>query len=1484
MGPKQDVNRFRDRKQDASYKAKSGLPPDKIYLSITERNWNEFDRWFKQYVRKTYSSSGAGEILISSKEINFYEQIPSVNADLSESDINLSEEQTKILSVISNETERAAAREVMLQEELNRTKDVNAMNKLLRKAQNKYIESVPKMQMDYNLAKSAICGEFYLHFKRDTQRLMATNAEYQQAIEGGDLLVAYGLLRAAHIVPDGELEDQQLEAEEALRALRQRDRSLAEHLAHFEERLGRCEFLDSVPSEARLMNYFLESLNPTVFASLLLDIKTKRIERPETYEELKALVKQFDVEFRKLEKKKKNDYGTRGYKPEAAYVTTTSATSSEDNKAKGQSKQSQNKKNLSEVECYACHKMGHMARDCPDTRQPKEQVKSGKPKKKDRRTHFSAGADDDEGDGASFQILYDDTDGTDISFVSIGDQFVLGLDTMSTIHLVNDIRLLKNIQPCKKKIAGVNGKAPVFATAYGDFRDFGKAYYVKESPVSCLSYNKLRGLFQRSYVDKDETFYLDNGKNQYAFKRSDEGLPVLTLPHGEDFSCATTAEELGLSKAELTRVQRVKEVYYGLNCRGRKAIKVLFDSGNLLRCDLTGKDVDNWTKVEEIEGLEPHAVRAKMKFHKAKISSGAPATRCGERLSVDYFFVNKRPYLLAVDAYTDTMLVVAMKSKSAKETESAIESIHAAFEERGHKIELITCDSENNLGAVKNFASKLGIAMEAKPPGQHEELAERHIGIVGEGFRATLSKFKDDHGCNLPRQLYPYLIRNVVSSANMVPNEKCTPSSPVIKFTGRKPDLKSDLAFRFGELVLAGVPVHRATQDFKAEYGIVVGRAPRGGFRVYLLDQHKVLVRSRLVRASKTESVAAAIKAIDAEAPEHIAEEDFIPVRDDEYYERDEDEDGDDVDEDSGEDLKERIDDIPDSAGEPEEASGPRDEAGARRDAAEGLLELGDGGRRDAAEALLDLGKVELGMHMSLKAGFKAHPDETEAGLIDECKSLLVREKAFDPARVSDLSYEQRKGAIRVFSFAKKKPDKVRVRSVANEGLFEREKFNLEGVDVYAPTARVASVFTVMGIAASTGMSVCTGDVKTAFLKATLEEKKLVKFGPIESEYYCKLDKKLRDFVDKDGCLYGWLNKALYGLRESPKLWYELVFKRLTTMGFKRTDADKCVFTRGKTIIVIYVDDFLIAAPSTKERFAVMKELENAFEKDITFKEGDELLYIGMTFTMKRRIKAVEVGQTEYFEALLKEYGVTGEAASPATNNLFEEPSGGEDVNQRAYLSLVQKLMYPAKRTRPDILLATTYLATKCREPKSHHMEKAMRVLKYLNGTKDLKLVIKPPSSLDFDVYVDASHLVHADGKGHSGCVISFGGAIEAFSNKQRLVTKSSFEAELVCADSGVSSALWQRRLMLDLGYGRRVPTIMYEDNMSVIKAAAKGEGDFKRTKHIAMRFFSIKEHIDDGDVVLKYLHTKEMVADILTKPLQGALFRKLRDKLLGVI
>jgi hypothetical protein len=78
-------------------------------------------------------------------------------------------------------------------------------------------------------------------------------------------------------------------------------------------------------------------------------------------------------------------------------------------------------------------------------------------------------------------------------------------------------------------------------------------------------------------------------------------------------------------------------------------------------------------------------------------------------------------------------------------------------------------------------------------------------------------------------------------------------------------------------------------------------------------------------------------------------------------------------------------------------------------------------------------------------------------------------------------------------------------------------------------------------------------------------------------------------------------------------------------------------------------------------------------------------------------------------------------------------------------------------------------------------------------------------------------------------------------------------------------------------------PTKIYQDNMSTIALADKGRSTSSRTRHIAIRYFFVKDKVDQGEVEIEYLCTEDMRADILTKPLQGELFRKMRAALMGI-
>jgi hypothetical protein len=77
-------------------------------------------------------------------------------------------------------------------------------------------------------------------------------------------------------------------------------------------------------------------------------------------------------------------------------------------------------------------------------------------------------------------------------------------------------------------------------------------------------------------------------------------------------------------------------------------------------------------------------------------------------------------------------------------------------------------------------------------------------------------------------------------------------------------------------------------------------------------------------------------------------------------------------------------------------------------------------------------------------------------------------------------------------------------------------------------------------------------------------------------------------------------------------------------------------------------------------------------------------------------------------------------------------------------------------------------------------------------------------------------------------------------------------------------------------------PAKIYQDNQSAIALVRNGKSNSERTRHIAIRFFFIADRINSKEIEIEYMKTGEMLADILTKPLQGELFRKLRSKLLN--
>jgi hypothetical protein len=223
--------------------------------------------------------------------------------------------------------------------------------------------------------------------------------------------------------------------------------------------------------------------------------------------------------------------------------------------------------------------------------------------------------------------------------------------------------------------------------------------------------------------------------------------------------------------------------------------------------------------------------------------------------------------------------------------------------------------------------------------------------------------------------------------------------------------------------------------------------------------------------------------------------------------------------------------------------------------------------------------------------------------------------------------------------------------------------------------------------------------------------------------------------------------------------------------------------------------------------------------------------------------------------------------------------------DQHQYMSLVSMLMYGAKRTYMEILTTTVMLSTKYMKASEGDYLRAMKVAQYVVGCGEEHRLVLAPNSLQLIASADASYGEHTDGKSHTGGVIGFESDTScwftAISTKQPVVAKSSCEAELIAVNHVGDYVEWGVQLMGELGYPQRSVTIE-QDNTCSMAILKQGTGSFKRAKHIKVRFFWLKDLIDAGIVLLKYVASAFLVADLMTKPVTGQKFRVLRKRLLG--
>ena len=276
--------------------------------------------------------------------------------------------------------------------------------------------------------------------------------------------------------------------------------------------------------------------------------------------------------------------------------------------------------------------------------------------------------------------------------------------------------------------------------------------------------------------------------------------------------------------------------------------------------------------------------------------------------------------------------------------------------------------------------------------------------------------------------------------------------------------------------------------------------------------------------------------------------------------------------------------------------------------------------------------------------------------------------------------------------------------------------------------------------------------------------------------------------------------------------------------------------------------------------------------------------YLGMDLDYSNP-GVVKISMQGLTDQVLEDIPVTKTVRTPATVDLFsvnDESKELEKEKKEKFHSVVAKLLYMAKRARPDILTAVAFLTTRVQLATEQDWNKHERIIQYLNGTKDLALYLNANDGIIVNSFIDASFACHPDGKSHTGEMITLGGgAVISKSSKQKLVTRSSTEAELVGLADGIPTVLWTKNFLEEQGFKVEAATV-HQDNKSTIVLAEKGKSTTNRTRHINIRYFFVKDRIESNDIKIVYTRTEDMVADFFSKPLQGSLFEKFRDIILN--
>jgi hypothetical protein len=829
--------------------------------------------------------------------------------------------------------------------------------------------------------------------------------------------------------------------------------------------------------------------------------------------------------------------------------------------------------------------------------------------------------------------------------------------------------------------------------------------------------------------------------------------------------CLSTVEEREslYSRKQVRRALEAGEYLRALGYPSMQDAINLVRSGNVRNVPYGVEDVRRFF---DIYGVQIPALRGKTMRRHAKGAvmedSQAKMQLTEQTMVADVMHVVGEKFLVSVSSPLEVLLTKHLANLSLVSLGAGVQAHINTLRSRGFEPKRIIVNPHKSLVGLQGAFP--GVEIDPSGAGDHLDKIDTRIRRIKELMRSVIA----DLPYTLPRDRVKDLVTYAVSQLNVRNTKALTDdSSPRVRLTGFKPEFKQEFGLAFGD--------HAEVYDPKAaeqSNDVTVQRtepcialypsANKNGSWIFFNFQTKAYVRrtqwtklptSKLVIAVMNELAGVGgVKLANlgtADLAENEQQESWQPamhipiavpqemteqeaqIEFDKLEEQPElamrDEDDDSVSESSDTD----VDDMSESDQEDQKLFEMQLEA---MEEQAKLLDTDDSG----SSAPKDEGKVQLRRSTRETAGVKRYDEDYNWNLMnlsvgatirnfgndarnackDELLQLFKERKALVPVKWESLTQAQKGKVLRSHMFLREKYEdgifvKLKGRIVADGRMQDRSIYT----DYSSPTAKTRSVMTLLKLAAVMGWNLLKVDVGGAFLCASIDETEEVYMIIDETltEMAGELMPEVTEYIREDGKLVVRVDKAMYGLIQSAKLWYKELTTFLEVNGFKKCPSDECVLVKhvdGKEAIVVllYVDDLLIMSKVATDRYWLKDILEQKYKK-ITVTEGKRLPYLGMTILKTK--DRYEISMQSYIEDILQLYAKKlTEYVVPTKPNLFKVNPEVELIKEKAkFHSIVAKLLYLGKRGRPDILLPVQFLCTRVKAPNVNDERKLERVL-----------------------------------------------------------------------------------------------------------------------------------------------------------------------------